>query len=205
MLVAVRIVQVWKGELDNVQLAPDEDWGRLTQDEVKRRSDQSQPRYYEPYSDVYVSDMAMALWDASVSMNIGPLVLSQRVLTGPEDEFEDAVDKATGIIKSVRYPPYKSRIRCCICVASAETDLVCSRSSAPTAGMPMDGLTKSVREWNTATSRRPGWCCQYSTGYRQGERDRLMSCMLCCILVLCNYLKLNRDYDYKSFYVNGML
>ena len=48
MFVAVRIVQVWKGELDKVQLAPDEDWGSLTQDEVKRRSDQSQPRYYEP-------------------------------------------------------------------------------------------------------------------------------------------------------------
>ena len=168
---AMRIVQVWKGELDQVQLAPDEDWGLLTKDEVERRSDHSQPRYYEPYSDVYVQEMVMAWWEASVSMLVGPLVLARRVLTGPEDEFEAAVDKATGIIKSVRYRPNKSRIRCCICVASLETDLVCSRSSAPTAGMPMDGLPKSVREWNPATRTRPGWCCQYSTGYCQGERD----------------------------------
>jgi hypothetical protein len=85
---AMRIVQVWKGELDQVQLAPDEDWGLLTKDEVERRSDHSQPRYYEPYSDVYVQEMVMAWWEASVSMLVGPLVLARRVLTGPEDEFE---------------------------------------------------------------------------------------------------------------------
>jgi hypothetical protein len=66
-----------------------------------------------------VSDMAMALWDASVAMNIGPLVLSQRVLTGPEDEFEDAVDKATGIIKSVQTPAVQKSdtvlYLCCMC------------------------------------------------------------------------------------------
>ena len=150
-------------------LDPDEDWGLLTKDEVERRSDPSQPTYYNPYSDMYVERMAMAWWESSVSMQAGPLVLSQRVLTGPEDEFEAAVDKATGIIKSVGCPPYKSRLCCWVCVVSAEPDLVCSRSSAEAAGMRMDGIIKGVREWNQTTRTRPEWHCQNSSGYRQGE------------------------------------
>ena len=175
MFVVMSNMQVWQGKGDKVLLGDQEDLGRLTAAEIQRRSDPSDAQAYAPYSNLYVADFVVPYFASSVTMSAGPLVLSDKVLSGGEADFEAAVEMATGIIKSVRSFTHSSLLtavtaQCCthLTVLPLITYALCASSIASAADMKTDGPGKSHLAWIGRTSNSAGCSCHSNIGCLAG-------------------------------------